>query len=235
MKKIFEVLVKPSRLILLIASIAYVVFYLITSFGSMGGGFLEVIANLIILILTVSAVAAIPVLLFMKKEQAAKIVFILVAGFWLISRNQNYLGYASIIDGKAEGLFNALGVFGFLFGLTLAAVLVLLVLHFILKKEIFRLCALFTFALGFLFFLVFFVLSIIIYAKYDYGWTSYINLLANLIAPVGILFGYLYFLGAPDYEFPKKAPKEEKPVEQQEEVQQEEPAQEEAPAEEKPE
>ena len=52
-----------------------------------------------------------------------------------------------------------------------------------------------------------------------------------LIAPVGVLFGYLYFLGAPEYDFPKKAPKA--PKEEKEEEPEEAPA--EQPEEEKPE
>ena len=244
MKKIFEVLVKPSRLILLITSIVYICLYMVSEIGSIGGGFLGVLGEVIILVLTLAALISIPVLLLLKKEEAAKIVFILVGGYWLITSNQSYLFFGNIVANNKNGLLATTGVFGFLVGLALAAVLVLLVLHFILKKEVLKFAAILTYALAFLFLFVFFILYFIIHIQNQYPWTSYLDLFARLVAAIAIFFGYLYFLGAPEYEFPKRAPKEEKPVEKQEEpAPAEEPAQaeveavpaEESPEEEKPE
>ena len=217
MKKIFDILLKPARLILIICAFAYAGLYSLVTFGNFGGGFLDVLASLIVYLLTVAAVVAIPVLLLLKKEEAAKIVFILVAGFWLISENRTLLGFASITESN-DGLVVTTGVFAFLAGLALVGVLVLLVLNFVLKKELFRFLAVLTLAGAYLFILIFVVLEIVLYAKYDAGWTTFVGLFLDLIAPVGVLFGYLYFLGAPDYDFPKKAPKEEKPEEPKEEV-----------------
>ena len=213
MKKIFDVLLKPSRLILIIAAFAYAGLFTIAIFGGFGGGFLPVVANLIIFILTVAAVVAIPVLLLLKKEEAAKIVFLLVAGYWLISESRSYLSFAQVTESE-NGLVVANGVFGFLAGLALVGVLVLLVLHFILKKEVFKFCAVLTFAGAFLFIFVFFILELVLFIKYENGWTSYVNLIADLIAPVGVFFGYLYFLGAPEFEFKKGSKSEEAPSEQ---------------------
>ena len=217
MKKIFEVLVKPSRLILLIASIVYICLYMVGEIGSIGGGFLDVLGSVIVFVLTLAALTSIPVLLLLKKDEAAKLVFFLVSGYWLITANQSYLFFGTAVNSK-DALLNTTGVFGFLVGLFLAAVLVLLVLHFILKKEVLKLSAVLSFLLSFLLLFVFFVLYFIVHVKYNYAWTGYLDLFARLTAPVAIFFGYLYFLGAPDYEFPQKAPKEEKPVEQETEA-----------------
>lgn len=238
MKKIFDALLKPSRMILIIASFAYAGLYSIVAFGGIGGGFLPVMAQLIITVLTLCAIVAAPILLLIKKEEAAKLVFILVAGYFLLNRTQGWLGYAQWAGENSEGLPIPIGIFGFLAGLALAGVLVLLILHFILKKEVLKLSAVFAYVGAYFFF---FVMSVLLFAYYcklnaDYGgnavgWTSFVDIFADLIAPVAVLFGYLYFLGAPNYEFAKKAPKEKKP-EPVEEQPAEQPAPEEAPAEE---
>ena len=207
MKKIFDALLKPSRLILIVAAFAYAGIYSVVTLGGFGGGFLPVVARLIIFVLTLAAVVAIPVLLLLKKEEAAKIVFLLVAGYWLISESRNYLGFAEVTDSQ-NGLVVATGVFGFLAGLALVGVLVLLVLHFILKKEVFKFVALLAFLGAYLFIFVFVILEFVLFIKYEAGWTNYVELFLYLIAPVGVLFGYLYFLGAPNYEF-KSASKPE--------------------------
>ena len=217
MKKVFDLLLKPARLILIICAFAYAGLYSLVTFGNFGGSFLGVLASLIIYALTVAAIVAIPVLLLLKKEEAAKLVFILVAGFWLISESRSLLSFGQVADSQ-NGLVVANAVFGFFAGLALTGVFVLLVLNVVLKKELFRLIAILTLAGAYLFILIFVVLEIVLYAKYDAGWTTFVGLFLDLIAPVGVLFGYLYFLGAPDYDFPKKAPKEEKPEEPKEEV-----------------
>ena len=249
MKKIFEVLSKPARLILIIAAFAYVGVYSVVALGGFGGGFLPVLANIIIYVLTAGAVVAIPILLLLKKEEAAKLVFLLIGAYWLISESRGLLSYAHLVTENNEGLSVAYGVFGFLGGLALTGVVVLIVLKYILKKEVFKFCAVLTFVVAYSIILIFFILRFAYqckinyeYRDYDYityKWSEFVDLFLYLIAPVGVLFGYLYFLGAPEYDFPKKAPKEEKPEEpkeeaepveeQPEEVPEEEPAPEEKP------
>ena len=216
MKKIFDIILKPARLILIICAFAYAGLYSLVTFGNFGGGFLDVLASLIIYVLTITAVVAIPLLLLLKKEDAAKLVFIIVGGYWLITEGRSYLSYGQIADSQ-NGLVVATAVFGFLVGLVLTGVLVLLVLNFILKKELFRFIAVLALVGAYLFIFVFVILELVLFIKYEGAWTNYIQLFLYLVAPVGVLFGYLYFFGTPDYDFPKKAPKEEKPEEPKEE------------------
>ena len=124
-----------------------------------------------------------------------------------------------------------IAIFGFLAGLALTGVLVLLILNFILKKEVFKFCAVLTFAGALFFILVLVILLFVYYIKtsveneyYNVPWTNYISLVLMLVAPVAVLFGYLYFLGAPQYELSKKAPKEKKEEEPAPEAEKEEPA-----------
>ena len=247
MKKIFDVLLKPSRLILIIAAFAYAGLYSIVSFARIGGGFLPVVADLLIVTLTLIAVVAGPILLLLKREEAAKLVFLLVAAYWLLSNVLNYLSYAYRAAEGEEALSVLIGVFGFLAGLALTGVLTLLILNFILKKEVFKFSAVLAFVGAIAFIFITFVLSFVYYivkdvewAKNDWGtpynWISFVSLFLMLAAPVAILFGYLYFMGAPDYDFPKREPKEEKPEAVEEKPAEEEaPAEEPAPEEEKPE
>ena len=218
MQKIFEVLSKPARLILIIAAFAYAGLYAVVSFGSFDGGFLAVVGGLIVSVLTIAAVVAVPVLLLLKKEEAAKLVFILVAGYWLVSNAQSYLlNYSWWAEGD-DGLRIVIAIFGFLAGLALTGVLVLLILNFILKKEVFKLSAVLAFAGAFLFIFILVILLLVYYIKtsvendyYNVPWTNYVSLLLMLAAPVAVLFGYLYFLGAPSCECLQRAPKEKKP------------------------
>lgn len=235
MKKIFDLLSKPSRMIFIIAAFAYVGLYAIISFAGFGGGFVSVLGGLIVSVLTIAAVVAIPVLLLLKREEAAKLVFILVAGFWLVSRAQSYtLNYAAWTEFE-DGLGVCVGVFGFLAGLALTGVLVLLVLHFILKKEVLKFSAVLAFAGAYLFIFVTMILTLVYYIKMSvennyisFGWTNYVSLVLDLVAPVAVCFGYLYFLGAPNYDLPKRAPKEKKADAEPK------PVEEPAPTEEKP-
>ena len=244
MKKIFDLLVKPSRLILIIAAFAYAGLYSIVHFAGIGGGFLPVVADLLIITLTLIAVVAGPILLLLKKEEAAKLVFLLVAAYWLLSSVLGYLSYAYRVVEGAEALDILIGIFGFLAGLALTGVLVLLILNFILKKEVFKFSAVLAFVGAIAFILIAFILLFVYYivkdvewAKNDWGtpynWISFVSLFLMLAAPVAILFGYLYFLGAPEYDLPKRAPKEKKP-EPVKESGEEAPAEEPAPEEEKP-
>ena len=236
MKKIFEVLSKPARMILIIAAFAYAGLFAITGLGTLGGGFLSTVGGLIVTSLTVAAVVAVPILLLLKRENAAKLVFILVAGYWLVSNAQSYiLNYGWLAQDSQDGLIICLGIFGFLAGLALTGVFVLMILHFILKKEVLKFVAVLVFLGAFLFIFVLMILLLVQYIRIlandgNVAWTNWIELLAMLAAPVAVFFGYLYFLGAPEYDLPKKAPKEKKEKEPKEE--QPAPAEEEAPAEE---
>ena len=46
--------------------------------------------------------------------------------------------------------------------------------------------------------------------KNEAVWTSVVSLINELVAPVAVLFGYLYFVGEPQLQEKAAAPKEEK-------------------------
>ena len=206
MNKIFNTLLKPARWILLIGSFVYLVIFAVATSGGLGGRFLPVVSTLIILLAGMAALAAVPVCLLLKKEDAAKLVFTILAGYWVISTILGQLGQAQMIDNGTEGLVITACVFSFLMGLCILGVLVLLVLNYVLKKDIFRLAAVLTMVGVILFALVAGILWMVVYGKWGLGWTLFVDAVGDyFILPTLILFGYLYFYGAP--QLPEKAPK----------------------------
>ena len=225
MKKLFETLLPPSRLVLLVLGCAYAVLFAVLTLASMGDNFLEVMSNIIMFVVFFGAFASVPVLLLLNKDQAAKIVFAIVAGYLLLSAVQQQFMYASIVSGNSEGLIVAVGIFGFIIGLAYVAAGALLVLSLALNKENFKLYALLALVLGIVLQVIEFVLMLIMFIKYKSPWTSYLEAIAYLIIPAMALFGYLCFFGVPNADIKlekqpvpqQEQPKEEKPVQPQEE------------------
>ena len=222
MKKVLDSLAKAGRLGLIICAIAYVTIFLICSLGGFADtNFLAVLSILTRAALVAIIVGAIPLLLFLKRDNDAKIVFVIAGGYWLLTRISTNLSAPQWMGGdlsQLPGLYVALCIVEFVLGLALTGVLVLLVLNFILKKEVLRLSALFTFAGALVLLLVASILDIAWCAQTDAGWASYFDIINEIVAAVGVCFGYLHFFGAPaierkaapQVEEAKEEPKEEK-------------------------
>lgn len=218
MKKFFEALVKPSKLILAICAIVYAAVFMIATFGDIDEGFLPIMSTLIILIVTVAATGGLAALLFLNKEKEARMLFITLAIYYLLAFTQDYLSDVAKFDGM-PGLVVARMVFSFFVGLALTAVIVLMVLHIALHKEMLGAIAVLVFicAFGLLF-----IRGILLFAeaiKYEYEWPIYFRIIADLAAPAGVFFGYLYFFGKPQCGCCKKEKEERypQPVQEQEE------------------
>ena len=183
----------PLKFILLIGSLVYFTLILICSFGGMGDNFFSVVANTIISVLTLGALASIPLFLLLKKERIARIIFTLLSGYWLISRSRDLLSMAFNFDAKGDGLFNTISIFGFFYGLALASCFVLIILGYILKKDVFKTIVWFILAGAIVFAYVLGILMLIMYSNFDAGWTTYVNLIAlYFIHPILIPVGCLY-------------------------------------------
>lgn len=216
MKKLFEVLSKPAKMILIIGSFVYAAWFATSKAGSMGGNFMSVMTNLILMVVGTALLAATPVFLLIKKEELAKIIFFILAGYWLLSTFQTLFAIAASYAGYgSDGLEITIGIFAFITGLALVGILVLIVLEFFLKKPIFRFISTLVFAGAILFGFVFGLLFFIYYCKWDLGWVGAVNtFIGYMLLPALLFFGLLYFLGAPavpEKAAPAKA--EEKPAE----------------------
>ena len=212
---IIQTLKKPSRLILLVGSIVVFAFTALTSFSGIDGGFFPVFIGIIVLIATLAATAAVPTLLILQKDKAAKIVFSILAAYWVISTARGDLSYAVVVDDLYPDLYIAAGIFSVFFGLCLLAVIVLLVLHFTIKKD-FKLICLYVAAGALLFGFIAMILWCVIYGKQEADWTQFISEInRHLVIPVTIIGGALFYFIEEKPMSPKKEKKEEPKVEAQ--------------------
>ena len=199
MDKFFKELTKPAKLIFVIGSFVYTAIFAILTAGGIGGRFMSVMTNLIILVVGTCLLVAAPILILLNKNEAAKVVFLIIFGFWILSSIQSYYGWANarVIDGN-DGLVITQGVFDFIIGLALTAVLVLSALEFMFKKKALRFIS-FLIMLGIIAFgVVTFIIALVNYIRNNAGWTAYLNGVNTYLLPAPVLFfGYLYFFGAP--------------------------------------
>ena len=199
MDEFFKELSKPAKLIFVIGGFVYALLFALLTAGGIAGTFMSVATNLIILIVGTCLLAASPILVLLNKKEAAKVVFLIVFGYWIISSILNYFNVAEInvVNGN-DGLAIVVGIFNFIIGLALVAILVLSALEFIAKMKSLRFIS-FMIMLGVIVFgVVTFILALINCIRFGSPWTSYIFCVKEYLLPAPVLlFGYLYFFGAP--------------------------------------
>ena len=207
MNKFFQTLAKPARLIFVICAIAYSVWFAVRTGSGIGGGFMSTVTNIIVLFVGAALLVSVPILLLLKKDDQAKVVFLVLVGYWLISSILEWFGYAQMfaVDG-ADGLTIVTGIFYFISGLGLVGLLVLIALEFALKNSLFRFIA-FLVLLGVVAFAFLNSIFVIInVAKYEiYPWAGEVDMvLALIFVPIMVFFGYLTFFGVPAKNGAKK-------------------------------
>ena len=200
MDKFFKVLIKPAKWILIIGSLVYATWFAVETAGSIQGTFMSVASHLIILVVGSALLFSVPILVLFKKIDMAKIAFLILAGYWLISTTRSMFGYAeTYCTEHQEAVAVVGGVFAFLTALCLVGVLVLIVLEFAAKKPGLRLFAFFAMFGVILFALLTGILLFV--ARVDagyYTWTYTAGIFVEyLLVPTIVCFGFLYFLGAP--------------------------------------
>lgn len=199
MEKFFKALSIPAKWILIIGSLVYAVWFAVENAGSIDGSFMSVVCRLIVLIVGTTLLVAVPILLLIKKDEMAKIAFLILAGYWLLSTTRSMFSYAETYTSFTnEALAVVGGVFAFIAGLCLVGVLALVVLEFALKKPTLRLFSFFVMFGVILFCFLAGLFLFILYAKMNATWTLTASFLVeNLLVPALVCFGCLYFLGAP--------------------------------------
>lgn len=198
MNKIFEILEKPAKWVLIIGSFVYALWFAIKTAMGIGGGFMPVMCNILILVIGLALLVAVPVLVLLKKDDTAKIIFIFLVGYWVLTTIQEWFFYADTFTDSDNGLHIVSGIFCFILGLALIAILVLNVLDFIFMKPAFRFISLLILLGVIAFALITAILLVIISAQMDAFWPQGMDFLMSFILlPVLICFGYLYFIGAP--------------------------------------
>lgn len=199
MNKFFESLAKPAKWVLIIGGFIYSLWYAIGRGASMNGNFMTVLVNLILLFVGTTLLVAVPILVLLKKNEMAKIVFLILVGYWLLTSIQSYYGLAdTFCDARDDAVAIITGILFFIAASCLLAVLVLIILEFALKKPGLRFFA-FIVMLILIFFaflagLFYFVEAV----RVNAGWYRCIEpWVEYLLLPIVVCFGYLYFSGAP--------------------------------------
>lgn len=186
---------KFARLAGIVLLLAATAFSLIVHAAGFPNGFMPVIGNLLLMVFDLLILGSIPVLLLLKKDAYVKYILAALFGYWLISNTYSFLGDSDIIVSGNSGLTIARGLFEFFIALCLLAILVFIVL-FVLRKKGKLLQLAFCVLVGSLvFFVVLWGINMGRYAKFDYGWTSYLYAFrAYLFVPIGLTFLVLDYL-----------------------------------------
>ena len=198
MEKLLKALGKPAKWVFIIGGFFYTAWFAVKTACSIDGDFMSVVTALIIMMVGTALLVASPLLVLLKKDDPARLVFLFLLGYWVLNTIQSWLFYAETFTDARDGLPITCGVFSFIAGLGVVAILVLTVLEFVLKKP----------ALRFISFLVFlgvivigFItgLLLVIYAgTRNAFWPTGVDFLVEyMILPTVICFGYLYFMGSP--------------------------------------
>lgn len=197
MNKLFEILAKPSKLVLIIGGFVYAAWFAARTAMGIDGNFMSVLTSIIVLFVGTGLICLPPVLLLLKKEDLAKLFFVFLIGFWVLNTPTEYFFLADTFAEANEFYPVFVSIFLLGIGLALLGVLVLLVLEMLLGMKFLRpiinLVALITVAAC----LLTAILFIILCATQQAPWTSYVEyaLMDMMVLPVTVGFGCLYFFG----------------------------------------
>ena len=186
--------ISVARLILIIGAFLHLGVYLITSFAGLGDEFMPVLSNLILLSVTSLALAAVPVLLLIKKDKFALIVFLVLTVYFLISQSRGDISAANGAVNGQPGILVALDIFLFMYGLALLAFLAFGVVSYVLKKGKFLDIASYVLLGALMLAYVVGIFYIIVFAQGKADWTSWLNIIEfYFLFPITLSVGMFYF------------------------------------------
>lgn len=199
LEKFFGFLVKPAKWILIVGGFIYATWYAVNTASGINGNFMNVIVHLILLFVGTALLVAVPILVLLKKDEMAKIVFLILVGYWLLSSIVGEYRLASALcDLTDDAGAITEGIFMFIAGSCLLAVLVFIVLEFALKKPMMRFFAFLVFIIVIFFSFLAGLFAFINAIRWNAAWQSVINpWIEYMLLPIVVCFGYLYFSGAP--------------------------------------
>lgn len=198
MNKLFSTLAKPAKLIFIIGGFAYALWFAIQTGLSINGGFTNVLANIITLFVGTGLLVIPPLFLLLKKEELAKIIFVLLLGYWVLSTPSEFFFLADTFEGAQEFYPVFVAIFLLLVGLAIVGILVLVVLQllfgFKFLRPIINLIALIAVGTSLLTAILFIILA----ATNNADWTFYVRyaLMDMMVLPVTVGAGCLYFFNA---------------------------------------
>ena len=141
--KVFEILSKPAKWIFIIGALVYAVWFATRTAMSMDGQFMNVLTNIITLFVGTALIALPPVFLLLKKDELAKLFFVFLLGYWVLTAPSQFFVLAEGFADASEFFPVFVSIFLLMVGVGLVAILVLVILEIILKLQLFRLLSLF--------------------------------------------------------------------------------------------
>ena len=198
LNKIFYIISKPSKIIFIIGCFFYALWFLISTAMGIGGNFMSVLTNVIKMIVGAALIVSIPVLLFFKRDNVAKIIFILLTGYWIVASTSKMFFLADTFADAGEFYPVFVSIFLLLAGLGLIGVLVLSLLELIIKVKFLRLI---TLSVAYITILVCFITAILFIVEcaiMNAAWTFYVDyaLMEMMVLPIVVGCGCLYFSGS---------------------------------------
>lgn len=196
MNKIFEILAKPAKLVLIIGGFVYALWFAISTALDIDGTFMNVLTNIIILFVGTALICLPPVLLLLKKEELAKLFFVFLIGFWILSTPVEWFLMADLFASSSNGFVVFVGVLLFFCGFAIIGLLVLIIIELLLNLKILRpivnLVAFISVIAAFVT-AIFFMIACGIN---DAAWNLYIDtaLMGMMVLPIVVGCGSLYFL-----------------------------------------
>lgn len=191
MENIFNNLKKVTRLLIIIALAVLSVINAITYNVGAPGRFMPFVANAFCLIFTLAIFLTSLVLIILKKDDKAYIILFVYTAYYIISCTYNYIASGSLAVSNAGASSIIYGIFYFLGGLLLLAIITFLALINLFNFKFNKILDLLVLiACGF--FVILFIVGLIRYIDFDMNWSAYLSLLGEtLVMPVLLISLYI--------------------------------------------
>ena len=141
--KVFEILSKPAKWIFVGGAFAYALWFAIRTAMSIDGQFMNVLTNIITLFVGTALCCLPPVFILIKKEELAKLFFVFLLGYWVLTAPSQYFFLAETFADAREFFPVFVSIFLLLTGVGVVGILVLSILEIILRIKFLRLLSLF--------------------------------------------------------------------------------------------
>ena len=141
--KVFEILSKPAKWIFVGGAFAYALWFAIRTAMSIDGQFMNVLTNIITLFVGTALCCLPPVFILIKKEELAKLFFVFLLGYWVLTAPSQYFFLAETFADAREFFPVFVSIFLLLTGVGVVGILVLVILEIILRIKFLRLLSLF--------------------------------------------------------------------------------------------
>ena len=198
MENLFKTLSKPAKWILVIGSFVYALWFAIQTAMGIQNNFMSVLTGIITLIVGVGLLAIPPVMLLLKKDDLAKLFFVFLIGYWVLTTPQEYFFLADTFSEANEFFPVFVSIFLLIIGIAVLGILVLLVLEILLGMKFLRpiinLVA-FISVCACIFTAILFIVEAAILGA---GWVYFVQygFMDMILLPTVVGFGCLYFFGA---------------------------------------